>query len=335
MKLKVNLLQIILVLLLTIIVCMGIHIYNLTEEKNNKINEIITENTINNENSLINQENLEDENLENLAQNKISKYLKLSIYERSNVGPMPNLLAELGLDTIKNLEELCEKSNNSSEYIKSNTKYSVFKEALLEYVTEEYFDTYYSQYKNMDGYVGFCNCAGSFIEVEVENIKLVSKTEEECVFDVIFKDVELYTHYLNDENISKNEYLFNDNIKMKIINKELFISDFLNNEIILDGSYIIDNSDVSYDFYKDGTVITSTNLSELKGFYTTNGENKVKIIFTEKTIWSEENFRDQEVTEVYIEKDVEIIDEENIIIESKENNYRQKYVKFNVETNTY
>ena len=328
MKLKVNLLPIILVLLLTIIVCIGIHIYHQTEGNNTKNNEEILENVINNENYIVNEENKQNENLENLAKNKISKYLKLSVYERNNIGPMPNILSELELESIKNLEKLCENSNNPSEYIKSNVKYDIFKEALIEYVTEEYFDTYYSQYKNMDGYVGFCNCAGSFIEVEVEDIKLVSKTEEECVFDVTFKDVELYTHYLNGENISKDEYLFNDNIKMKIINKELFISDFLNNEIILDGSYIIENSDVSYDFCKNGTVITSTNLSELKGFYTTNGEKKVKIIFTEKTIWSEENFRDQEVTEVYIENDVEIIDEENIIIESKENNYRQKYVKF-------
>ena len=229
MKLKVNLLPIILVLLLTIIVCIGIHIYHQTEGNNTKNNEEILENVINNENYMVNEENKQNENLENLAKNKISKYLKLSVYERNNIGPMPNILSELELESIKNLEKLCENSNNPSEYIKSNVKYDVFKEALLEYVTEEYFDTYYSQYKNMDGYVGFCNCAGSFIEVEVEDIKLVSKAEEECVFDVTFKDVELYTHYLNGENISKDEYLFNDNIKMKIINKELFISTFFNN----------------------------------------------------------------------------------------------------------
>lgn len=80
---------------------------------------------------------------------------------------MPYILVELGLETEENIKSLTSGINNNTTYIKSNTKYEEFKEKLLQYVTENYFVEKFSQYKNIDGYVGFCNCTGGTIPVEV------------------------------------------------------------------------------------------------------------------------------------------------------------------------
>ena len=61
------------------------------------------------------------------AKTVLEKYVKLSDYETPDVGPMPYLLAELGLDTKDNLDAQCLKNPGSDAYIKSNVKYDDFK----------------------------------------------------------------------------------------------------------------------------------------------------------------------------------------------------------------
>lgn len=177
--------------------------------------------TSNNENII-----LEDSEAKNKAKNILNKYIKLSNYENNNIGPMPYILAELGLETRENLDLLCDKAGNTTEYIKSNTEYEDFKNELLKYVTEEYFLENFSQYKNIDGYIGFGNYAAGAILLEVEDVKLVSKNLDEYKFEVVFKDVEMYEHYLDGEEITENDYLVKHTIIFKNTNNKFVISEF-------------------------------------------------------------------------------------------------------------
>lgn len=325
---KVKLSTILVVLVVIAIICIGIYILKTTKsEGNNQVEDNTTNNIIDN---AVANNTLDDEDIEEKARELIEKYLKLSSYENSNIGPMPYLLAELGLETKDNLDLLCEGIDNSSEYIKSNVNYQEFKSALLEYVTEDYFINHFSQYKNIDGYVGFCNCAAGIILLEVEDIELSSENKNEYIFDVTFKDVELYEHYLNGEEISEDEYLFNEKITLEYINNKLVISDFFNEEIVLEGVYAIEASDVGYEFYSDGTVEFSTNMTLSKGTYTTVGEGELEIVFTERIIWDEELSGKTTTEEINEIEKVKVIDENKLIVESEYNGevYSNELIKF-------
>lgn len=164
---------------------------------------------------------------EEMAKEVLKEYTKLSDYENSNIGPMPYILVELGLETEENINLLTSGIYDATTYIKSNTKYKDFKEKLLQYVTENYFLEKFSQYKNIDGYVGFCNCACGTIPVEVEKITLCSVNGIVYTFNVVFKDMELYDHYLNPEDgddITEDDYLFNMEISFEYVNNKLVIS---------------------------------------------------------------------------------------------------------------
>lgn len=78
---------------------------------------------------------------------------------------------------------------------------------------------------------------------------------------------------INDlkENINKVNNNENNNLK----------------NIILEGSYGIDASDMSYEFNANGTVEYITNTTNCKGTYTTVGENQIEICFTEETVWDD------------------------------------------------
>ena len=174
--------------------------------------------------------NLNQEKSHELEAKKILEdYLKLEHYQENLIGPMPYILVDLGLETEENINLLVEGINDTTTYIKSNTKYEDFKEVLLQYVTEDYFLRNFSHYKNMDGYVGICNCSVSYIPVKVENITLSSVKENQYIFDVFFKDLEIYEHYLNPEegeNITENDYLFKYEINFKKLNNKLVISEW-------------------------------------------------------------------------------------------------------------
>ena len=163
------------------------------------------------------------------AKKILEQYIKFKIYEERTIGPMPNLLVDLGLETEDNINLLVEGINDTTTYIKSNTKYQDFKETLLQYVTEDYFSEKFLEYKNIDGYVGICNCGASRILLEVENLTLSSVKENQYIFNVVFKDVEVYEHYLNPEegeNISENDYLYKDKISFEKVNNKLVISEW-------------------------------------------------------------------------------------------------------------
>lgn len=204
-QVKISLTIFFIIIALSIIVIMGIYIYKITVEKDNI---------------------LKDKYAERMAKETLEKYIELSDFENSAIGPMPNILVELGLENQENINLLTDGIYDASTYIKSNTKYEEFKDKLLEYMTENYFMENFSQYKNIDGYVGFCNCAGGTILTEIEKITLKSIDGTTYNFNVVFKDIEMYEHYLNPaggENITEDDYLFDIQISFKYINNKLVI----------------------------------------------------------------------------------------------------------------
>ena len=224
--------------------------------------------------------------IEDVAKNTMNEYLeKIANYEKSSIGPMPYLLNELELATKEELDALCENVSSASEYVKSNVKYESFKFALLQYVTEEYFVKYFSQYRNIDGYVGFCNCAGSGMWSEVEKAELISRVGNTFNFKLTMKDLELYDHFLNgDEFVKEDDCYYKIDVSLEYVNERLVVSKY-NTEIILEGIYFLDNTDVSYEFYKDGTVEYSTNMYLYKGNYVSCDKNKLEILWEEQTTW--------------------------------------------------
>ena len=168
--------------------------------------------------------NKTDEEIINQAKKTFEKFLKIEVFEDSNIGPMPYILKELGLETEEQIEKEIKDVNDTKTYIKSSTKYEEFKKEMLKYMTEELFNKNYSQYKNMDGYVGFCNVAAEFPTTSIEDMKLISKDSDSYQFTITLKDDELYEHSLNGENIKKEEYLNDIKANFKMVNNYLVVS---------------------------------------------------------------------------------------------------------------
>ena len=152
-----------------------------------------------------NSKEFSEEEITQLALETYKKYLKLEIYQNSSIGPMPYILEELGLEERENIEKIIQENYNQT-YIKSHTKYQDFKNEMLKVMTEEIFNTKYSNYKDIDGYVAFCDSAAGFIPISVEDIKLISKSDNDYVFKITLKDEEMYDHYLNGEERTEQEY---------------------------------------------------------------------------------------------------------------------------------
>lgn len=285
-----------------------VNINEVEEEKEKNITEV---NIVTDINTLTNPK------IEDIAKNTFNEYLeKIANYEKSNIGTMPDLLRELELATEEELDLLCKNVSSADVYIKSNVKYESFKNALLQYVTEDYFVKFFSQYRNIDGYVAFCNCAGSGIWSNVEESELISRVGNTFNFKITLKDLEMYDHYLNgDEYVNEEDCFYDMDVALEYKNNRLVISEFCG-EIILEGIYLLENTDVSYEFYKDGTVEYLTNMAVYKGNYVTCDKNKLEINWEEKTTWdvitSEESVSEMEGTEV-----VTIINNKKIRVEAE------------------
>lgn len=226
-EIKISLTTFFLIIAIIIIVAMGAFIYMQKIESDRKIAEL--QESINelqekkdNNGSTTEKEN----NVEKLAKNTLDKYMSLRVFENSSVGPMPEILVKLGLETTDNINKLCQGVKNRNTYIKSNTSYEKFKETLLQYITEEYFVEKFSQYKNMDGYVGFCDCAAGISIPEVEFVKFKNKNSDDYIFEITFKDSEMYNHYLDGEEMKEDSWLYNKEVIFKYVNNTFVISKF-------------------------------------------------------------------------------------------------------------
>ena len=137
---------------------------------------------------------ISDDKILELTKATLEKYDKSLPYTSSNIGAMPYILDELGLETRENLDVLVE-GNDPSTYVKSNTIYEDFKNKMLKYVTEELFEKDFSHYKNIDGYVGLQNAAAGFEPSTISKIQLISKNGNEYTFKVTYRNEVMYEHF--------------------------------------------------------------------------------------------------------------------------------------------
>ena len=207
-----NLLFLLLLATLVIIAIMGSYIFNL----NNTIDDLTPPKSA-----------LTEEDALAKAKTVLEKYVKLSDYETPDVGPMPYLLAELGLDTKDNLDTQCLKNPGSDAYIKSNVKYDDFKKAMLNYVSEEYFNNNFSGYINVDGNVGYKYIAMGLIPTSVSDVELFGNKDNEYIFNVTFRDDEMYDHYINKiDSTTEEECYYERKVTLVLENDKLVVSDF-------------------------------------------------------------------------------------------------------------
>ena len=207
-----NLLFLLLLVALVIIAIMGSYIFNL----NNTIDALTPPKSA-----------LTEEDALSKAKTVLEKYVKLSDYETPDVGPMPYLLAELGLDTKDNLDAQCLKNPGSDAYIKSNVKYDDFKKAMLNYVSEEYFNNNFSGYINVDGNVGYKYIAMGLIPTSVSDVELFGNKDNEYIFNVTFRDDEMYDHYINKiDSTTEEECYYERKVTLVLENDKLVVSDF-------------------------------------------------------------------------------------------------------------
>lgn len=207
-----NLLFLLLLVALVIIAIMGSYIFNL----NNTIDDLTPPKSA-----------LTEEDALSKAKTVLEKYVKLSDYETPDVGPMPYLLAELGLDTKDNLDAQCLKNPGSDAYIKSNVKYDDFKKAMLNYVSEEYFNNNFSGYINVDGNVGYKYIAMGLIPTSISDVELFGNKDNEYIFNVTFRDDEMYDHYINKiDSTTEEECYYERKVTLVLENDKLVVSDF-------------------------------------------------------------------------------------------------------------
>ena len=156
-------------------------------------------------------------NYNKIIMDTYNKYKEVEDYQNSNIGPMPNILVKLGLSTEKQIKSEIDaaKVQNSNTYIKSNVKYEDFKAKMLEMMTEEYFEEYYSDYKNMDGFVGYCNCGGGIIPTTILGVLSggIDDNEKTFTFNLLERDDELYSHFEDGEIGDEAECYFIKTIK--------------------------------------------------------------------------------------------------------------------------
>ena len=97
----------------------------------------------------------------------LQNYLDLfGAYQGSPV----NLLVKLNL--IKSADiDYSDKNNDKDGYVKTNIKYSEYKQKMLNYVSESWFnERFTSLYKEKDGYLCYFNGGATGMEIKVESI---------------------------------------------------------------------------------------------------------------------------------------------------------------------
>lgn len=164
-----------------------------------------------------NNEKMDFVNYNRIIMDTYNKYKEVEDYQNSSIGPMPYILAKLSLATEKQIDKEIDdaKVQDASTYIKSSVKYEDFKEKMLEMMTEEYFEAYYSDYKDMDGFVGYCNCAGGTIPTTILGVLGggTDDNEKTFTFNLLERDDEVYSHFEDGEIEDEAECYFIKTIK--------------------------------------------------------------------------------------------------------------------------
>lgn len=160
------------------------------------------------------------------------------------------------------------------------------------------------------------------------SINITNKnTEKENIINENFVDEEIENN--NEDVIDEETNIEDENANIVEDANPDNIENLEIEQIILEGIYSMEASDVAYEFYNDGIVEYSTNMAVFKGTYTTISENELKIEWQEKTEWdavtSEETIKKMSGREY-----VDIIDENNINVrtEVEGKTYTNEFTKF-------
>lgn len=310
---------------------------NVVEETKNEIdNEIDVEDE---EELKIGITNKEKTELEEKAKEVLTEYLPLSFYQADNLGAMPYILVELKLIDSEDLDELLQTADvEPKDYIKTTVKYDAFKNAMLEYLSEEYFNKYFKLYKNMDGFVGVQNTGAGLGATEVESAELLDIQDDEYMFRIIFKDVEVYEHYLSGSTyIKENDWLFYDDVTFKYENDKFVISEYSDYTPYIEGTYVFEASDAGYEFCADGTVEYYSSMIVDKGTYKAVDKDTFEIVFTDRISYEEDydnTYIDENGYEITPLKEVEskieevekiiVVNEEKLTVEYEVNGQSRK-----------
>lgn len=368
MEKKKKILFVIVVLILIVIILGICYMISKKDENNKEINnkEVenkISENVVNEvENAIDNEiENIVEEEkleigvtnsekmeLEEKAKELMSKYVSLSYYEADTLGAMPYILVELELIDSEDLDKILQDASVATrDYIKTTVKYNDFKSAMLEYISEEYFNKYFKLYKNMDGFVGIQNTAAGFGAAEVESAELLNIENDEYHFKIVFKDVQTYELYASGYSyVKENDWLFYDEVTLKYENNKLVISKYSDYTPYIEGIYVYEASDVGYEFWADGKVEYSTNMTTDTGTYKAVAKDTFEIVFTDRISYEEDydnKYTDENGYEIIPFKRVEckIERKEKVVIENEEKLtieydvdgeiYKGELVKFDID----
>lgn len=203
---------------------------SLTSEDRKEIYDAAKKRTEDRKNSIVYVNKVHDQMavkiVEEEARNLLTEYIKEYImFKNNNVGTYPELLIKLGLETEENVNKLLEDNRFVEGEFKTNVKYNDFKSAMLNLVSEEYFENHFSFYIEYDGYVCVNNGAGEYVPFEFVDLKCLSYDDETktYVYDVKIKDLEMYEHKLDGEDISDDEIFANITVILKRINNKLVI----------------------------------------------------------------------------------------------------------------
>ena len=175
--------NILIIVLLIVIGCMGLEIYN-NKGKISSSN-VTTKNQINENQELLSEDEVKD---------VIQKYLDLY---GCFLGSPDVLLEEIGL--VKgSLDTYIDESyiENDVSYIKTNIEYSSFKNAMCNYMTDEWFSNAIlnDYFKNKNGFLSYMDGAAtgeSFIVEKIE--KNTSNTKPKIESSILEKDKEYVT----------------------------------------------------------------------------------------------------------------------------------------------
>lgn len=208
-----TLLFLLLLVALVIIAIMGSYIFNL----NNTIDDLTPPESA-----------LSKEEAETKAKTILETFVNLADYTTTDFSPMPNLLAELGLETRDNISALCNGQKDHTAYIKSNTSYETFKNEMLKYMTEKYFMDNYSGYINVDGNVGFKNVGIGLVKVSVDKVELFGFNDNEYIFNVTYIDDQVYDNAMLDGVIDETEknYTFTGKVTFVFENDKFVVSEY-------------------------------------------------------------------------------------------------------------
>ncbi len=156
------------------------------QDKINTISNTINSNTSEeNNNTQVNDNNTASSNEVKFSDDEIKKSLQnyldlVGTREGSPIG----LLVKLGLCNYSDYENANRTDDN---YIKTNIKYSSYKEKMLEYVTEEWFNTKFKDgYKEKNGILYYFDGGATGMEFEVKDIALKGDYSEQAYIAQVY-----------------------------------------------------------------------------------------------------------------------------------------------------